>query len=391
MKGELNLFIIWENARKNTDSLLEVMKEKFEIRDIYEITWNKENFPKNLRRFYGANLPKPLRKTSECGVGPFLLVLLIDKNPRHELRRTSNGMQLVNSNIYDEKMRYRKIFKGGYTIHSAIHQKEVNHNLTLLLNKNVEDVMSNLPEKWNGKLKSIKSDLVGTNGWKDLDELFYVLNSTTNYVILRNFEQFPEKFNSEEHKDIDILTDDHLQLPYIIDQRKPRDDEIIVPSTVNIGNETILFDIRYVGDRYYDEKWSKDILSRRVLSPKRFYIPNTEDHFYSLLYHMIIHKSKLSNDYIQKLVDLVEISEIKNIQKEEFSNFDKLKEILDNYMKERGYEYTDSLQYKIKHNELIRLYRVAIFIAKKEGINTLFRAIKGKLRRKIRIKMNDHD
>ena len=35
------------------------MKEKFEIRDVYEITWKQENFTKNLKRFYGANLPKP--------------------------------------------------------------------------------------------------------------------------------------------------------------------------------------------------------------------------------------------------------------------------------------------------------------------------------------------
>ena len=103
MEEELNLFIIWENARKHTDNLLQKMREKFEIRDVYEITWNHENFAKNLRRFYGANLPKPLRKTSECGIGPFLLILLLDLNPKHGMRRTSNGMQLVNTNVYDEK------------------------------------------------------------------------------------------------------------------------------------------------------------------------------------------------------------------------------------------------------------------------------------------------
>ena len=69
------------------------------------------------------------------------------------MRKTSNGMQLVNSNIYDEKMKYRKMFNDGSTIHSAIHQKEVNHNLTMLLNKNVEDVMLNLPKKMEWGIK----------------------------------------------------------------------------------------------------------------------------------------------------------------------------------------------------------------------------------------------
>jgi len=262
-------------------------------------------------------------------------------------------------------------------------KKEVNHDLTLLLNKNTKDILSTLPEKWNKKLKPIKSDLVGTNGWKDFNELFYVLNSSSNYVILRNFEQFPEKFNSKDHKDVDILTDDFLQLPYILDQRKSIGDEIRVPPTVKIGNENILFDIRYAGDTYYDEKWSKDILSRRVLSSKGFYIPSTKDYFYSLLYHMIIHNSKLVNDYIERLIEIAERLKIKKIQKETFSSFDKLKEILDNYMNEMGYYYTDSIHYKIKHNELIRLYRVAILTAKKEGMRTLLRAIKTKIKRKI--------
>jgi len=123
MEGELNLFIIWENARKNTDELLENIRKKFEIREVYEITWNSKYFVKNLRRFYGANLPKPLRKTSECGTGSFLLVLVIDTNIKYGMRRTSKGMQLVNINIYDEKMKYRKMLKGDYPIHSAIHQK----------------------------------------------------------------------------------------------------------------------------------------------------------------------------------------------------------------------------------------------------------------------------
>ena len=390
MKGELNMFIIWGNARKDTNNILEQMRKKFEIRDIYEIIWTSENFTKNLRRFYGANLPKPLRKTSECGIEPFLLVLLIDPNPKYEMRKTSNGMQSVNSNIYDEKMKYRKMFNSGSTIHSAIHQKEVNHDLTMLLSKNVEDTRVNLPEKWDGKFKPIRSDVVGTNGWKDLNELFYVLNHTTNYVVLRNFEEYPEKINLKEHKDIDILTDDLLQLPYVLDQSKAIDNEIIVPSTVTIGNEKILFDIKYVQGSYYDEKWSKDILDRRILSSKGFYVPDTKDHFYSLLYHMIIHKANLTNEYTQRLFNLAIVLEMKNIQKETFLNFDKLKKMLDNYMQEMNYTYTNSIQYKIKHNELTRLYHVAVIIAKKEGVSTLAKAIKRKLRRKIQTRsIND--
>ncbi len=388
MKEELNLFIIWENTRKDTDKILQKIKKKFEIHEVYEIVWNPENFTKNLRRFYGANLPKPLRKTTECGTGPFLLVLVIDPEPKYGMRRTSNGMQSVNTNIYDEKMNFRIMLGGKYPIHSAIHQKEVDHNLTLLLNKNINDILQNLSEKWDGKLKTIRKDLVGTNGWNDLSELLYVLNSTTNYVILRNFEQFPEQFNSKKHRDLDILTDDLFQIPYMLDQRNSLENEIQENSSLKIGNEKILFDIKYVGDRYYDEKWSRDILNRRILSPKGFYIPCAKDHFYSLLYHMIIHKSKLSEDYIDRLIILADTLQL-NIQKDVFSNFSKLKEILDNYLKEMEYNYTDSYQYKIKHNEIIRLYKVARLTAKNEGMNTLFRAIKRKMKILTRVSNRD--
>lgn len=390
MEYELSLFIIWEKARQKTDNLLEEIEKKFEIRDIYEIIWNPENFSNNLKRFYGANLPKPLRKTLDCGTGPFLLILVIDPNPKYGKRRTSNGMQLVNTNIYDSKMIYRRMLGGGYPIHSAINKKEVNHDLTLLLNKNLDEILNSLPKQWNREFKIVKADLVGTNGWKNFKELFLVLNSTTNYVILRNFEHLPDRFDSKIHKDVDLLTDDFWQAPYLLNQRKQIDDEILVSPTVKIGNQDILFDIKYVGDKYYDERWSKNILKNRVMTTGGFYIPCLEDQFYSLLYHMIIHKLKLSNDYIDKLSSLANELRIDNISAETFSNFDKLKEILEKYMKKMGYNYTDSFEYKIKHNEFTRLANVAILTMKNEGTSTLFRAIKGKLRRKIKGKSR-HD
>jgi hypothetical protein len=60
-------------------------------------------------------------------------------------------------------------------------------------------------------------------------------------------------------------------------------------------------------------------------------------------------------------------------------------------MKKMGYVYTDSLLYKIKHNEMIRLSKVAIHTTKNEGISTLFRAIKGKFQRNFLVKIKHHE
>lgn len=377
------LFIIWENARKKEKQILKKIQEKFSIRIVYEIKWSQDKFPINLKRFYGANLPKPLRKTLECGTGEFLLVIVTDPNEKIGKRKTSSGTQLVNTNIYDSKMEIRNMFGGGYPIHSSIHEKETNHDLALLLGKNLISILENCSKKWNNEIKKLEMDLVGTKGWKDFKQFFSVLNETSNYVILRNFEQLPDKFMSKKHQDIDILTDDMLQTPYLLNQRKSKEKEGRVPPTVKIGNDDVLFDIRYVGDRYYDQKWSKDILKRRILSNNGFYTPSLEDYFYSLLYHAIIHKSKLSDEYMKKISSMANELKIREIQEEGDLNSIKLKKILDNYMKKMGYTYTDSLQYKIKHNEFTRLSKVMRYALKNEGVHFLLRAIKGKIHRKI--------
>ena len=60
--SELYLFLIWENARAKENYLLQEIQKEFEIRDVYEITWDKKIFSNNMMRFYG---PKLDRKVSE--------------------------------------------------------------------------------------------------------------------------------------------------------------------------------------------------------------------------------------------------------------------------------------------------------------------------------------
>ena len=52
VKSTLNLFIIWERSRDKSTLILDDLKTKFIIRQIYEIKWSDENFITNLKRFY---------------------------------------------------------------------------------------------------------------------------------------------------------------------------------------------------------------------------------------------------------------------------------------------------------------------------------------------------
>ena len=379
LDSETHLFIIWEKARKNKDKIFEQIKKKFKIYEVYEISWNSSDFIRNLKKFYGVTLPDPERKIRQCGNGSFLLLIVRDENPKHGIRKTSLGKQLVNINMYDSKREYRKIVGGDFPIHGTIHQKEVNHDLALILGKNLKQIESELKAQWDGSIKKIEKNLVGLNGWNDLKQLFFVLNNTINYVVLRNFEDLPEKEMDERHDDIDILTDELWQIPYILGKNIPGNKNKKFPF-VKIGEKYIKFDIKYVGDTYLDEKWSRDILKRRKLTSKGVYSPSEEDYFYTLLHHIIIQKTKITDDYKEKLNSLAKSLNIEKFN-EKITDLVFLKAILDKYMKKHEYRYTNSFEYKIGHNEILRLSNVAVKVMRTDGIGELLRATKGKLRR----------
>ena len=76
MKEELHLFIIWSNGRDKQNEILEDINKNFEIIKVYEMEWDKEEFPKSLSRFYGTHLPKNCIKEIYCGNGKFILIIL---------------------------------------------------------------------------------------------------------------------------------------------------------------------------------------------------------------------------------------------------------------------------------------------------------------------------
>ena len=162
---------------------------------------------------------KTENKKSKCGDGSFLLIIIKDNNPIEGKRKTSLGSQIVNTNVYDFKMNIRRTLGSGYIIHSSIHQKEANHDFTLLLGKNLQELSRDFSDSWDEKIEVLEKDLFG-NDWSNPEEIFKVLNSTVNYVILRNFEKFPSELISSKHADVDILTDEKFQMPFLLNMKK---------------------------------------------------------------------------------------------------------------------------------------------------------------------------
>ncbi|MCP8617503.1 hypothetical protein [Salirhabdus salicampi] len=341
MNSELHLFIIWEKARYNEKKILKDMREKFTILNVYEVEWSKKLFSKNLSRFYGEKLPKGSGKERHCGTGPFLLIVARDEKPTYGERHTSKGTDTLNVNMFDAKSLYRSWTGGGHKIHATNDPEETSHDLTLLLGINPQDFEKQHPTEWDGNVEKVKQDLVGANGWTDIKQLFYVLNASIPYVVLRNFECFPDEYHMDTHGDIDLLTTNYREMCYITNAKEVTRKKYRVYNEIRIAREEVLFDFRHVGDHYYDTKWEEAILNERVMDEGGFYKPDAIHYFYSLFYHAIVHKPSVSQDYKERLVNMSKEYNVQELTYDMFQDTKQLKGYMDEFMNERHYTYSE--------------------------------------------------
>ena len=135
-----------------------------------------------------------------------------------------------------------------------------------------------------------------------LEKLFKKLNKNCTYLVMRNWDNiFDEDIYSNGHEDIDILCNSLIDFVSLtgakrVHKEKKRDNYIVY-----VDNLSIRFDVRWVGDGYYPEEWEKRMLERRELNEQSIYVMSKEDYFFSLSYHALLQKPKLSNEYLFKI------------------------------------------------------------------------------------------
>ena len=299
---EIHLFIIWSKANTKKKKILSDIVNKFTILDVYNISWTKEKFSENLSRFYGQNLPANSKKEQHCGNETFTCIIVKDFNPKYERRQTSKGLRIVNVNLFDSKKLYRLWTGGGHKIHATDNTKESKIQLMLLLKKKYNYYSTS--NKTFNKEKQCNQDLIGTNGWESFEEVFDILNNTISYVILRNFETIHDEMNSL-HPDVDILTDSQDEVISLLNAKKTIHKKHRVQHKVLINKKEMNFDLRFVGDNYYDVNWQKNILSTRF-KQEFYYRPSEINYFFSLLYHALLHKPNFGYDYHRRLLEINE-------------------------------------------------------------------------------------
>lgn len=141
--------------------------------------------------------------------------------------------------------------------------------------------------------------IYGNICWNTLEEFFEVLNlSGIKYVSLRKNEELPHRF-SDNDKDIDILCNNKEKLSLIANAKKRNGG--VSGYKININNEWIPFDIRFIGDNYLDAVWEYKILENRIYRNNNLYVIDDYNQSYSIIYHILTQKNSISKYYINYL------------------------------------------------------------------------------------------
>lgn len=351
--SNLHLLIIWSSALEKKDYILEDLKSHFSNIRVFKVHWDSNLFFENYQTFYAHSLkhlnPKQFgsvirNKINHCGASDFIAIVFEDLHPKMEMRETSNGVHMVNVNVFDKKTEYRQITGGGHRIHSSDNPWETNKDLTLLFGLNAED----FAKKYSSPQKEdifINQNCLGVGGYNSIHQLFYVLNNTINYCVLRNFECLPDEYTVEGHGDIDLLVEDNKYMSYLTLAKPIFHESYRVYHTIKIAGTDVPFDFRFVGDNYYDKPWEEQILKNRQLKKDLFYTPSNEDLFYSLLYHAYIQKHDVKPDYLPKLNEYGKLNNVVF-----HPNLEDAIGLLDNYLRKKSFEFIRPKDLSVVYN-----------------------------------------
>lgn len=342
---ELHLMIVWHRGMSLKARILADLQTRFQIANVYEISWDEKDFPRNVSRFYGKKLPDIDRKVRECGLGSFLLVTFLDVSPVYGVRQTTSGLQRVNTNVFDLKKSYRDMDSVPFSIHATNDPAETRRDIFLLLGEVYENYLrDSVP--WKGAVVQLKSNTYALDGFSGLKELFQLLNQCAPYVVLRNYENLPKTYVVGSHGDIDLLVGSLDDAVGLLCAKKESEVKYRVRYSVSVGGEDVYFDLRSAGDGYYDECFQKEILASRIYNENGFYTPGAESHVYALLYHALIHKKDVSADYQARLnAALVGVTGARDM------THGQLCSVLDDFMVGHGYRYTVPVDKSVHFNE----------------------------------------
>lgn len=166
-----------------------------------------------------------------------------------------------------------------------------------------------------------------------IDDIFYKIEKEM-YVVIRNGDLINSNFDFQ-NEDIDILCADKIRIITILGlvPRNGKDTGVHYKYIDKCGS--IKIDLWDIDCGYYDKKWCSDILGSRVLNANGVYVPSEVNSYYSLLYHILIHKNELPQKYKTYV-----INKSAHIHKMIKFSRQEMIESLELFMRQNEYHYT---------------------------------------------------
>ena len=272
---EVHAFVLWNPSLWESQERFLSKSPLIQMLDTFIVTQNHKAWCINI---YGS--ARNARAHGLCKPnGNPKVVVVKDLTPNYGVWKTPGAKQVLNTNIYGLKSELRNLANDGFkSVHSSNNVEEAKLVLDPL-NRKVADYTAPDPH-----FESVK-------------DIFNLLHKHTclKYVVLRSHEEIHKGSIS---KDIDILVNDFFMFKAITGAQSNHPKEMREvdngPNTQNVINGKWTFDVRYVGDGYYDSSWQVDMLQRRVNSSGIF-VQEPLSEAMSLLYHYNVHKDANSN------------------------------------------------------------------------------------------------
>lgn len=355
LEADFACFALWKEARPFLNQIREEFSKKYQVLLETEIQWSEENFHKNAERLYEAplfmektNTYKKSTHGNKIGDTSFIVFILKDNTPNYTYAKSVSGkIEVSNLNFVNTKYKFRgwieKETGKKYAVHSTNSILEFFFQVPLLLNA---DLFRRLLQGEVLNIPVITKDLEGANGWTSWNDFFEILNLTTNYMVLRGFENLPHE---NIDKDLDILTDNYQRFASSIGAVQ-KSDKQPYKGFVNVANETISLDIRFVGDNYYDTAWSKDMLATKTKYKDLIYSPRLDHYYFSLLFHAKVQKPEVKPAYYSILNEIALKLKYEWFELEDLDNNKICGNILKGFFEYKGYFYIDPIDKGVYKN-----------------------------------------
>jgi hypothetical protein len=277
--AELHLILLWHNALDQADRIILDAQQHFTVCDVLRIHWSPERFSRNLTKFYDDDLPEGSDKERHCGVGEFLLIVVEDGSPVHARRPVSRGgRERVSTRMHAAKTRYREWTGGGHRVHTSLDSREFARDSFLLLGRGAERYRLGALPPWDGSISDVHADLVGTDGWDDVQQLARALELTGPFVVL-----------DRTADGMAILVEDFWSATVMATGAKPLE-ERFGRHELSVAGRPCVLELHQAGGGHLDPDWQFDMLARCEWDAEGLPVLSPGDRAHYLLYRRLFHE-----------------------------------------------------------------------------------------------------